>query len=300
MNINFHHLRAFTEVARQGSFTLAAEQLHLTQPAVSKAVGNLEDVLGISLLERTSRQVKLTPAGEALFAHARSIFTLEQAALEDLAARRGLRKGRLTIGASTTIAAYWLAQDLTHFLELYPDLEVRVSSGNTQTMAHQVLEGEVEVALVEGPVADERLDCRLWRNEPLVLVAAAHLAGHGLMVEHCRWILREEGSGTGLVVAGYLARKGLTPAHRVVVESNQAAVQMVVAGAGVAMVPAIMAAPYLSRGELQQLPWTGEELLRPLSKITLRGRPPSPARQAFERLLGENLGLRTQELTARP
>ncbi|MBW8066686.1 MAG: LysR family transcriptional regulator [Ferrovum sp.] len=288
MKLNFHHLRAFAEVARTGSFTGAAECLYLTQPAISKAVGSLEEVLGIALLERTSRQVKLTEAGVSLFSHARSIFALEQAALQDIEERRGLRKGCLHIGASTTIATYWLGQDLALFLERYPQIDIRVSSGNTETMVHQVLEGLVEVALVEGPVDEERLNCELWDNEPLLLVTKpgverAHLG-------QCRWILREEGSGTARVVAEILTHLGIVPARQVVVQSNQAAVQMVVAGVGVAIVPAIMAAHHLERGELACIPWSQGELQRSLSKISLKGRPASPARAAFESFLGETRG----------
>ena len=288
MKLNFHHLRAFAEVARTGSFTGAAEYLHLTQPAVSKAVSSLEEILGIALLERTSRQVKLTQAGVSLFSHARSIFALEQAALQDIEERRGLRKGCLHIGASTTIATYWLGRDLAIFLERYPQMDIRVSSGNTETMVHQVLEGWVELALVEGPVDEERLNCELWHNEPLLLVTKPGVEREHL--EHCRWILREEGSGTARVVAETLAHLGIVPARQIIVQSNQAAVQMVVAGVGVAIVPAIMAAHHLEQGELTCIPWLQGDLQRPLSKISLKGRPVSPARAAFESFLGETQG----------
>ena len=287
MNIHFPSLRAFYEVGRCGSFTAAADRLFLTQPAVSKAVSVLEERMGLALLERTSRQVRMTEAGQALWEHARSIFALERAALDEMAERRGLRRGRLVIGASTTIASYWLAQDLARLLARHPGMDIEVSSGNTQSMVARVLDGSVEMALVEGPVGEERLDCHWWRNEPLLLICPPALAVNPRDLSQTRWVVREQGSGTAQVVETYLTLAGIQPRQRVVVESNQAVVELVVAGSGVAIVPAVMAAAHLERGELQTLPWPLYPLERPLSKITLKGRPASPARHVFEGLLAE-------------
>lgn len=285
MNIHFTALRAFYEVGRCGSFTEAADRLCLTQPAISKGVSGLEASLGIALLERTSRQVHLTEAGQGLWLHARSIFALERAALDEMAQRRGVRRGRLHIGASTTIASYWLAHDLAQFLRSYPDMDIEVSSGNTRSIVQRVSEGEVEMALVEGPVQEDHLDCQWWRNEPMRLVAAPFISVAGNALAEQRWVLREQGSGTARVVEHYLERAGISPRQRVIVESNQAVVELVVAGCGVAIVPEVMALPHLRQGELVELPWPLYPLQRSLSKITLKGRPASPARAAFERIL---------------
>ncbi len=285
MNLNFQHLRAFAEVARCGSFTLAAEQLHLTQPAVSKAVRELENHLEMTLLERTSRQVSLTEAGAALFEHARSIFALEQAALEDIKARRGLQRGRLVVGASTTIAAYWLPAYLTRFLALYPGLELSLVSGNTEKIAQEVLDCRVDVALVEGPVDDARLECTPWHNEPLTLVAPM---GQPITQEDLRnqcWIVRESGSGTAQATEDFLQQQHIHPRRRVVVGSNTAAVQMALSGAGVCLVPRTMVLAHIARGALQEVALLSGPLTRPLNWVNLRGRPASLARRAFESLL---------------
>ncbi len=289
MNINFQHLRAFAEVARRGSFTLAAGHLHLTQPAVSKAVRELEHHLEMTLLERTSRQVSLTEAGSALYEHARSIFALEQAALEDLQARRGLQRGRLVVGASTTIAAYWLPVYLTRFMAQHPGLELSLVSGNTERIAHDVLECRVDVGWVEGPVDDARLECTPWRDEPLTLVAPAAPPLPQTALEAQCWIIRESGSGTGQVTETFLQQQGIYPQRRVVVGSNTAAVQMVLSGAGVCLVPRTMVASYIARGALQEVVLASGPVMRPLNRISLRGRPASRARQAFEALLATRL-----------
>ncbi len=285
MNINFQHLRAFAAVAQWHSFTRAAEHLHLTQPAVSKAVRELEDHLELTLLERTSRQVRLTEAGSALFEHARSIFALEQAALEDIKARLGLQRGRLTVGASTTLAAYWLPPYLSQFMALYPELEVILISGNTESIAQHVLECHVDVALVEGLVDDKHLECTAWRQESLTLIApAGRLIKQGALGTQC-WIVRESGSGTGRITGSFLQQHGILPARQVVVGSNTAAVQMVLSGAGVSLVPRIMAQSHIAQGKLQEVHLLSGPVTRPLYWINLRGRPASLARQAFESLL---------------
>lgn len=286
MQIPFPALRAFATVARLGSFTVAARELHLTQPAVSKSVRELEHLLETTLLERHPRHVRLTEAGCALFEHARTIFSLEQAALEDLQSRRGLHKGRLTVGASTTIAAFWLPPFLARFAARHPDIELTLMSGNMASVTQAVQECRVDVGLVEGTVAQASpLECTPWRLEPLTLVGPP---GPPLSLAHLEaqpWIVREQGSGTGQVVEDFLQRQGISPPHRITVGSNTTIVQMVLAGAGMALVPRIMVEPFIDAGKLQEIPLPGGALTRPLNWLTLRDRPVSAAREAFEALL---------------
>lgn len=284
MNINFQYLRAFVAVARYHSFTQAAIALHLTQPAISKAIRELEQDLEIRLLERTSRQVRLTEAGLALYDQARSIFALEQVMLEDIKARRGLRRGRLVIGASTTIAAYWLPTYLAQFTQQLPDIEVSLISDNSLAIQHQVLDYRVDIGLVEGPVTDARLQCQIWRTERLTLIAPATWnIGPQDLNKQC-WIVRERGSGTADVVNQFFLEHRLEPRRRIVVGSNMAAVQMVLAGGGICLIPGIMVQSAIEQGLLQEIPLASGVLERPLNWVSLKGRPVSLPRQAFEQL----------------
>ncbi len=284
MNINFQYLRAFVEVARHQSFTQAAVALHLTQPAISKAVRELELDLEIRLLERTSRQVRLTEAGQALYDQARSIFALEQVMLEDIKARRGLRRGRLVVGASTTIAAYWLPAYLAQFTQQLPDIEVSLVSGNSLTIQHQVLDYQVDIGLVEGPVSDVRLNCQIWRKERLTLIASPTLHVIPTALEKQCWIVRESGSGTGDVVNQFFLEHRFEPKRRIEVGSNMAAIQMVLAGGGICLIPRIMVQSAIDQRRLQEIPLVSGTLERPLNWVSLKGRPVSLPRQAFEQL----------------
>ncbi len=284
MNINFQYLRAFVEVARCQSFTQAAVALHLTQPAISKAVRELELDLEIRLLERTSRQVRLTEAGLALYDQARSIFALEQVMLEDIKARRGLRRGRLVVGASTTIAAYWLPAYLAQFTQRLPDIEVSLVSGNSLTIQHQVLDYQVDIGLVEGPVTDARLQGQMWRKERLTLIASPTLEVDPTALENHCWIVRESGSGTGEVVNQFFSEHRFQPKRRIEVGSNMAAIQMVLAGGGLCLIPRIMVHSTIDQGQLREIPLASGALERPLNWVSLKGRPVSLPRQAFEQL----------------
>jgi len=124
-------------------------------------VRELERQLGSPLLERPSsgtRDVRLTEGGEALFEHARGIFALERAAIEELRLRVQERRDRLAVGATTTIAGYWLAPYLAAMTRDAPEIDLQVRVGNTAAIERAIIDCEIDVALVEGPVHDGRLE----------------------------------------------------------------------------------------------------------------------------------------------
>ncbi|WP_420226353.1 LysR substrate-binding domain-containing protein [Pigmentiphaga litoralis] len=343
MQLNLHLLRIFHRVALRQSFSRASEDLFISQPAVSKAVRELEHLLELPLIERGaggprgSKGVRLTESGAALFDHARGIFALERAAVEDIDLRIKLRRGTLTLGASTTIASYWLPPTLGRFAESYPLASPRVVVGNTHEVVEQLLDCRVDLALVEGHVDDPRIDVAHWRDDEMVIVVpvdfeeagdAAMWAGPGdarptgdaatwghpsaaratddaamwsdpsdakpnpvqatriEQLRDARWIVREEGSGTGEASAAQLAALAIEPRERLEVGSNEAIARMVAAGMGVAILPRVAIEDLVALKRLAILSVTpGRPLLRPLYRLTLRDRPKSPVAASFEALL---------------
>ncbi len=152
MTLNLHLLRIYVAVLDHGSFTRAAEALTMSQSAVSRAVQELERQLGTVLLERRPRGVAPTDAGAILGEHARRIFAHERLAIESLNELRGLQRGRLAIGASTTIGTYLLPPLLGAYHRQYPGIDLFLDIGNTQQVMEHLLEYRIEVAYVEGPV----------------------------------------------------------------------------------------------------------------------------------------------------
>src|SRR6185312_1174881 len=171
MALNLHHLRLFAAVVDQGGFTKAAAALDLTQPAISKSLNELERQLNLKLLERGSRSATLTPAGRVLYGRARELFGVESAAERELRELRGLKRGTLRIAASTTIATYLLPPYLGRFHLRHPSVRIQTTSANTRTVLRMLLEFRADVALVEGPVANQRVVVQPWREDELIVIA---------------------------------------------------------------------------------------------------------------------------------
>src|SRR5215475_621103 len=170
MSLNLHLLRLFAAVARTGSFSRAAEVLHISQPAISKGVRDFELQVGCRLLDRTSKGVRPTREGQALARHAEALFAAERAAEDELLALRNLDSGSLRVGASTTIATYLISNYLGSFHQAHPGIDLQLVSANTRDIADLMIAHEIEVALVEGPVEDENLVSEPWRTDVMNLI----------------------------------------------------------------------------------------------------------------------------------
>jgi DNA-binding transcriptional LysR family regulator len=290
--MNLHLLRLFSEVARHQSFSRAAESMRISQPAVSKGVRYLEDQVGSPLLERSPSRVVPTEAGRILMRYARDIFASEQAAEEALDAMHGLRRGTLRIGASTTVATYFLPPLLGSFSRAYPDIELRLTSANTLKVADLLVSRELDVALVEGPVDGGEIVARPWREDELVFAAAADhplatqkqslpleaLAGQTI-------VLREQGSGTRDVACHALRSAGFHLTRVLEVSGNEAIARVVEAGLGIGIVSSAVVADKLAVGRLVHLTIRGLTIRRTFSRLFLTGRQASPAAVAFDHLL---------------
>jgi DNA-binding transcriptional LysR family regulator len=291
MGLNLHHLRVFAAVAEQRGFSRAAAALHLSQPAVSKAVRQLEREAGVPLVERAGRASRLTPAGEKLAARARELFAVETVAEEELRALRGLEAGSLRVGASTTIATYMLPPILARFHDSHPAIALRVVSANTRAITRALLERRLDVALVEGPVEHPRIEARRWRSDELVLIAPPDhrlvrrrkVRAHELLAE--RFVVREQGSGTREVAERALSKHGVHPSVALQLGSTEAVKQAVAAGLGLGIVSRYAAADQLALGRIALVRLHDVELGRALTELRLEGRKPSAPAAEFVQYL---------------
>jgi LysR family transcriptional regulator, transcriptional activator of the cysJI operon len=298
--LNLHLLRIFAAVAEHRSFSRAASALFISQPAVSKAVQQLEHQLDLSLIERGAggprgaRGVRLTDAGQALFEHARGIFALERAAAEEVRARVGLQRGRLGVGASTTIAGYWLPTYAAQFTRQFSNIQLQIRVGNTQAVGRALIDCEIDLALVEGEVNDPRIVATHWRDDELQIIAPPHapLARRRKpSVDELNaqvWVVRELGSGTREVTDRLMRTQGIEPKRTIEFGSNEGIARAVAAGLGVAMLPVITVRELVRMGELRTLTpinSSARALTRPLQLLQLKERPPSALVRAFCELL---------------
>jgi DNA-binding transcriptional LysR family regulator len=292
MSLNLHLLRLFATVVRAGSFSRAADLLHISQPAISKGVRDFELQVGCRLLDRTSKGVRPTREGQALARHAETLFAAERVAEDELRALRSLDSGFLRIGASTTIATYMIPQHLGIFHRAYPGIDLHVISANTSDIADLMLAHEIDIALVEGPVENESLVSLPWRTDVMRLIVSSdhHFVSAPSpidcnLLENEILIVREPGSGTREVVAQALTAKSIEPRRTLEIGSTEAIKQAVAAGVGVAIVSIAAVQDQLQLGRLKAIPMRGVDIERTLWQLKSPGRLDVPAVNAFERII---------------
>jgi len=209
-------LQVFHTVARLLSFTKAAETLHMTQPAVTFQVRQLEEYFNTRLFDRTHNRISLTEAGERVYEYAAKIFHLYDEMESSVRELTGDISGVLMLGASTTIAEYMLPALLGDFKSQYPEVNIRLRVGNTDAIVSMVEDNEIDLGVVEAPVTNKNLAVELCRVDQLVVVVppAHELASRKKvtvadLLQH-PYIVREEGSGTREVIHEYLKAAGIS------------------------------------------------------------------------------------------
>ena len=295
MSLNLHLLRLFTTVVRTGSFSRAADALHISQPAISKGVRDFELQVGCRLLDRTPKGVRPTREGKALVRHAEALFAAERAAEDELLSLRNLDSGSLRIGASTTIATYMISDYLGTFHRNYPGIDLHLVIANTRDIADLMLAHDIEIALVEGPVEDDELESHAWRTDVMSLIvdprhrfAAAERAIDSAALCDEVLIVREPGSGSREVVAQALAAEGIEPKRTLEIGSTEAIKQAVAAGLGVAIVSSATISDQVTLGRLKVVPMRDLQIERTLWQLKVPGRIEIPAATAFERMIWQD------------
>lgn len=202
IDFELRHLEIFCKVLELGSFSKAAEEVHLAQASVSERVANLERMVGTRLLDRLGRQVAPTKAGERLHRQALTLLEMKRSICMDMEAFLGLYRGEIRLGGSTIPGEYLLPAVLARFREQYPQVTVRLEIGDTGRVHQGVLEGRFELGVAGYRSKDTRLVHEaLWEDELVLAIPANHrwvgresLSFEEIMEEPL--ILREEGSGT--------------------------------------------------------------------------------------------------------
>jgi LysR family transcriptional regulator, hydrogen peroxide-inducible genes activator len=174
-DLKFQSLEQFVVLARTRNFTRSAEELHLSQSALSRSIQKLEEQLGQPLFERKPREVILTPLGEVLLERAKAILKLLDDTYAELA--EAGRRGRIRLGAIPTIAPYLLPELLGSFAHQHPDISVLVQEDTTETLVRRCHQGELDLAIVAMPIAEKMLAVEALFDEELLLVVPA---GHAL------------------------------------------------------------------------------------------------------------------------
>lgn len=178
--MNLKHLRYFVTVADMGSFTAAAEKLHLAQPAVSMAIQKLEKQLGVHLFHRHERQISLTDEGRELMLHARRVLIAADETELAMLELSGLQRGEVRIGIPGMLGSYYFPPILMAFRHRYPDLKLVVIESGTRRLQQMLIAGEIDIGVIveDDPSSDLEV-CHFLREQMMVVMAADHpLAAH--------------------------------------------------------------------------------------------------------------------------
>lgn len=208
-------LQVFYTVAKLLSFTKAAETLHMTQPAVTFQVRQLEEHFNTRLFDRTHNRVTLTEAGRKSYEYAEDIFELYAEMENSVKELTGEVSGALTLGASTTIAEYMLPSLFSGFTKKFPDIQLRLKVSNTEGIVSMIENSMIDLGIVEGPVTNKNLIVEMCRVDNLVVIVPPEheltsrdsISMDELM--HYSFICREEGSGTRDVIMDHMTKMGL-------------------------------------------------------------------------------------------
>lgn len=268
-------LQVFYTVAKVLSFTKAAETLHMTQPAVTFQVKQLEEFFNTRLFDRTHNKITLTDAGKIVYDYAEKILDHYEKMNSEVRELTGEVTGSLLIGASTTIAEYMLPSLLGAFKKQFEDVNIRLQVGNTDAIVAMVENNMIDLGVVEAPVYNKNLEVEVCRLDEMVLIVPH---GHPLSnrdkisiedMRKYRYISREEGSGSRSVIDNYIREQGLSYSDlNVVMElgSPEAVKMAVESDVGLAIVSRTTIAKELKLGTLKALP-LDPPLNRPFSHV---------------------------------
>jgi len=293
--IDFRHLETFCRVAALKSFSRAADDLFLTQPTVSGHILSLERSLSLRLFDRTSREIRLTKAGEIFLRYASKILTVRKDLLNALSEfSQGIR-GELSLGASTIPGEYLLPRLMGDFKREHPRFTLSLKISDTKDIVQELLQGHIEFGLIGAKVDYSSLHYEKFEEDEIIVIAPSDhpltrkrsVGFEDLLKEP--WIIREEGSGTQMTVERILRKKGKSlKDFNVAIEmgSTSSVKEGVKARLGLAFISRRAVEEELNRNLFTSITLEGlESISRQIYIVSQRGKTVSPAGMEFLRFL---------------
>lgn len=292
-------LRAFASFARQRSFSAAAAELGISQPAVSKHIAELERALGLTLVERARRDGAFTPAGDFLANHVLRAESLLAQAGHGAAQFRTSGTGSLAIVASSLTGTYLLPEIIAEFQHSHPGVRVTLQLGTAVQAVESLRSHRAELGFVAGAVAAPEIE-----TEPLLEYDVAIVGKSALVprqpsrdsLEKLTWICREEGAATRIASDAGLARLGIVPRRRLELPSYEALVHALKKGYGIAAISRYVVAAELRSGSLSVIRVRGWNVRNVVSALRVRDAKLTPSADRFQTLVRTRLGEMTRQL----
>ena len=286
MHITLRQLQVFEAAARLGGYTRAAETLHLSQPAVSMQIRQLEEQAGMPLFDQIGKKVHLTDAGRTLYKHAQSILAQVHEAQLEFEEMRGVRRGQLNITIAST-ANYFAPRLLAAFCQRHPEVKVSLDVSNREHILELLNETDKDLAIMGRPPEASDLVAHPFMENPLVVIAAPdHPLAQARDIPLARlneetFISREIGSGTRMAAERFFDEAGTRLTTAMEMSSNEAIKQAVQAGLGLGVVSVHTLEMELALGRLVILDVQGFPILRHWYAVHRQGKRFSVVAQAF-------------------
>lgn len=292
INVNLNQLRIFHSAAKRLNFTRAAEELHLTQPGISKHLKELEGSYGTRLFDRLGKKVVLTQAGEVLYEATKAAFNL----LDDAKARiddiNGLAAGKLTIGASVTLGTYLLPDKLLQFRQQYPTVEIKVETAFNHHIIEKVLDNSLELGLVGRYLPDPRLAVKKFMTEQILLIVSPLHPWAKRKTPICvnelesqTYLVSKRGAGTWPIIEALITQNNGHFGSIIELGTAECVKRAVAANMGISMLARHVLDRELKDGEIKAVPLAGGEPIRDLFLVHHKDRYLSRTAQAFVDLL---------------
>jgi len=292
-------LRAFAAFARQRSFSAAAAELRVSQPAISKHIAQLEQSLGLKLVERTRRDGALTSAGDFVADHVlRAESILVQAGLGAAQFRKS-GSGSVTVVASSLTGTYLLPEIIAEFQHSHPGVRVALTVGTAEQAVELLRSHRAELGFVAGTVAAPEIETEPLLEYDVVIAGVSALVPRRPSRDNLKkltWISRDEGSATRVSSDEGLARLGIVPGRRLELPSNEALVHALKKGYGIAAISRYVVAAELRAGSLAIIRIPGWNVRNMVSVLRVRDARLTPSADRFQTFvrtrLGEKVGQR--------
>ena len=290
MNITFRQLKVFEAVARHLSYTQAAQELHLTQPAVSMQIKQLEEQVGLPLFEQLGKKVFLTQAGEEMYHYSRNIAQELSEAEEVIEQLKGVRRGHLVLAVAST-ANYFATRLLAAFAKQFPEVTFSLDVTNRAALLQQLERNVSDLVIMGRPPADMHLMMESFMDNPLVVIASSD---HPLVsrrdiplvdIKDEPFLFREKGSGTRIAMERFFKERGVSLKTSMEMASNEAIKQAVEAGLGLGIVSIQTLELELETHRLAVLDVQGFPILRHWYLVHRGGKRLSPVAAEFRRFV---------------
>ena len=294
-NLTLRQIRIFLSAAKHLSFTRAAEDLHISAPAISLQIKEMEDDIGVKLFTRENRKVALTSAGEYFLLYARRVSSTLNEANTMMERFRGTQFRHLKIGVVST-AKYFLPHLLVEFKKDYPNLQIKIEARNRQQLVELLRDGEIDIAIMGLPPKEIDTRVESFANHPHVFIASTsnplidkiNIAPDALT--QYEMISREPGSGTRAIMEKYFAEHAIAPIVSMEMSSNETIKQAVIADLGISFVSLHTIASELNNKQVAILDIQDTPIIRTWHVVALNKRNASQAAEAFRYFVLEKGG----------